>query len=126
MVRQEDRQGDIGWGGSWTKERYQDLKDKHPEALMAFEAELRWENEREQLRQETLEKYRPSPYIEEVEEWPVSPEKDHYLEALKQLRHLMILFRLGYEDQPMSYAFTTLRNRYPEAYETFEKELEDL
>ncbi len=61
-----------------------------------------------------------------MEEWPVSPEKDHYLEALKQLRHLMILFKLGYEDQPMSYAFTTLRNRYPEAYEIFEKELEDL
>src|SRR5215208_139224 len=31
MVRQEDRQGDVGWGGTWTKERYQSLKDKHPE-----------------------------------------------------------------------------------------------
>ncbi len=49
MVRQEDRQGDAGWGGSWTKERYQKLKDKHPEALMAFEAELRWEKEEDQL-----------------------------------------------------------------------------
>ncbi len=50
MVRQEVRQRDIDWAGSWKKKRYQDLKDKHPEALMAFEAELRWENEREQLR----------------------------------------------------------------------------
>ena len=45
MVGQEDRQGDTGWGGTWTKERYQSLKDKHPEALMAFEAELRSEKE---------------------------------------------------------------------------------
>jgi hypothetical protein len=63
MVRQEDRQGDEGWGGlTWTWERYQRLKWKHPEALMAFEAELRWEKEKERLRQEALERYEcPSP-----------------------------------------------------------------
>ncbi len=40
MVRQEDRPGDVGWGGTWTRERYQRLKDKRPEAVLAFEAEL--------------------------------------------------------------------------------------
>ncbi len=39
MLSQEDRQGDSGWGGSWTKERYQTLKEKHPEALLAFKTE---------------------------------------------------------------------------------------
>ncbi len=43
MLRQEDRQGDSSWGGSWTKERYRSLKEKHPEALMAFQTELRLE-----------------------------------------------------------------------------------
>ncbi len=90
MVRQEDRQGDIGWGGSWTKERYQRLKDKHPEAVMAFEAELRWEREEEQLRRETLEKYKDSPYIAEVEGWPDSEGKDKYLRDLKRLKDIMI------------------------------------
>ncbi len=36
MVRQEDRQGDSGWGGSWTKERCRSLKEKHPEAFITF------------------------------------------------------------------------------------------
>src|SRR5215210_4562899 len=86
MVRQEDRQGDIGWGGTWTKERYQNLKEKHPEALMAFESELRWEKEEEQHRRETLEKYSYSPYIEEVEGWPDSELMASYLRDLKRLR----------------------------------------
>ncbi len=46
MLRQEDRQGDSGWGGSWTKERYRRLREKLPEALMVFEAELRIEKKR--------------------------------------------------------------------------------
>ena len=41
MLRQEDRQGDSGWGGSWTKVRYRSLREKHPEALTVFEMELR-------------------------------------------------------------------------------------
>ncbi len=47
MVRQEERQDDSGWGGSWTKERYRNLKEKHPEALMVFERELRLEKQKE-------------------------------------------------------------------------------
>jgi hypothetical protein len=38
----------------------------------------------------------------------------------------MILFELGYGGQIMATAFTTLKNRYPEAHEAFRKELEAL
>lgn len=64
MLRQEDYQGDSGWGGSWTKERYQDLKEKQPEALMVFRTELRIEKESERHRRETFVRLMPSPYIE--------------------------------------------------------------
>jgi len=125
MVRQEDRQGDVGWGGTWTKERYQHLKDKHPEALMAFEAELRWE--KEQLRQETLGKYKHSPYLEEVEAWLQSETKDSYLRDLKRLRDLMIHSKkLGYGGFAMGMIYGELKNKYPKAHEEFKKELEDL
>jgi hypothetical protein len=124
MVRQEYRQGDVGWGGSWTKERYQYLKDKHPEALMAFEAELRWEREEEQLRRETLEKYKDSPYIEEVEGWPDSEGKDKYLRDLKRLRDIMIRSKkLGYGGYAMGMIYGKLKNKYPKAHEVFKEEL---
>ena len=127
MVRQEDTQGDIGWGGTWTKERYQSLKEKHPEPLMAFEAELRWEKERERLRQEALEKHRhPFPYIEEVERWPESETRDHYLRDLRQLRDVMGHSKVGYIGYAGGAILGTLRSRYPEAHEAFERELEDL
>jgi hypothetical protein len=126
MVRQEDRQGDIGWGGTWTKEWFQSLKNKHPEAVMAFEAELRWEKEREQHRRETLEKYRHSPYIEEVEGWPSSEAKDRYLKDLKQLRDVMIHSKVGYIGYAGGAILGALRSRYPQAHEVFREELEDL
>ena len=126
MVRQEDRQGDVGWGGSWTKGRYQRLKEKHPEAVMAFEAELRWEKEEEQHRKETLEKYNYSPYLEEVEGWPDSEAKDSYLKDLKRLRDVMIHSKLGYGGYPTGLLMANLRNRYVEAYEAFRNELEAL
>ena len=126
MVRQEDRQGNEGWGGSWTKERYISLKEKHPEALMAFETELRLEREKEEHKRETVKKYEHSPYIEEVEGWPDSKEKDSYLKDLKRLRYLMIHSKLGYGSYPSGLAMTNLRNRYPKAYEVFKKELRGL
>ena len=127
MVRQEDRQGDIGWGGSWTKERYRSLKDKHSEAVMAFEAEIRWEKEEEQHRRETLERFRYSPYLEEVEAWPQSETKDSYLRDLKRLRDLMIHSKkLGYGGFAMGMIYGRLKNKYPQAHEAFKKELEDL
>jgi hypothetical protein len=124
MVRQEARQGDVGWGGSWTKERYQKLKDKQPEALMAFEAELRWEREEERLRRETLEKYKRSSYIDEVEGWPDSEGKDEYLGDLKRLREVMIRSeKLGYGSYAMGMIYGKLKNEYPKAHEAFEGEL---
>jgi hypothetical protein len=128
MVRQEDRQGDKGWGGrTWTKERYQALREKHPEALMAFEAELRWEKEREKLRQEELERYNcPSPYIEEVEGWPATELRNHYLKDLRQLRAVMVHSKVGYIGYAGGAILGTLKGRYPEAHEVFKKELEDL
>ena len=123
MVRQEDRQGDIGWGGTWTKERYQSMKEKHPEALMAFRSELRWEKEKEKLRQETLEKYRHSSYIEEAEGWPESEAKDHYLRNLKQLRDVMVHSKVGYIGYAGGAILGALGSRYPDAHEAFKKEL---
>ena len=126
MVRQEHRQGDAGWGGSWTKERYQRLKNKHPEAVVAFERELRQEEEREQLRQETLERYKHSGYIEEVEGWPSSEAKDHYLKDLKQLRDVMIHSKVGYIGYAGGAILGALTSRYPQAHTAFQNELEDL
>lgn len=124
MVRQENRQGNTGWGGAWTKERYQSLKEIHPEAVMAFEAEIRWEKEEEQRRREILERHRCSPYIEEVEGWPDSEAKDSYLRDLKRLRDLMIhLKKLGYGSYLLGLAIANLRTKYPEAYEAFAEEL---
>ena len=124
MVRQEDRQGDVGWGGrTWTKERYQALREKHPEALMAFEAELRWEKDKEKLRQEALEKYGcPSPYIEEVEGWPQSEAKDSYLRDLRQLRDVMVHSRVGYIGYAGGAILGRLKSRYPAAHDVFKKE----
>jgi len=124
MVRQEDRQGDTGWGGTWTKERYHSLKDKHPEALMAFEAEIRWEKEDEQQRSETLERYRFSPYIEEVEGWPESEAKDNYLNDLKRLRDVMVHSKkLGYGGFAMGMIYGKLKHKYPKAHQAFNEEL---
>lgn len=126
MIRQENRQGNKGWGGrTWTKERYHRLKERYPEAVLAFEAELRWEQEAEQRIRETLEKYRHSPYIEEVEGWPDSEAKDNYLRDLRQLRDVMIQSKkLGYGGYAMSVIYRKLKDRHPQAYEAFEKEIE--
>lgn len=124
MVRQEDRQGDVGWGGTWTKERYQELKDKHPRAYRTFLARLRVEKARKQHEREIFERYSYSPYIEaKSRELPEPGESDRYLEKLKRLKYLMILYKLGYGDRMIAMAFTNLRNSYPEAYEVFKKEL---
>ena len=128
MIRQEDRQEDKGWGGkTWTWERYQRLKEKHPEAVLAFQTELRWEKEEEEHRRATLEKHRHSPYIEEVEGWPGSEAKDNYLRHLRQLRDVMIYSKkLGYGGYAMGMIYKKLKDKYPQAYEAFTKELEDL
>jgi hypothetical protein len=123
MVRQEDRQGDAGWGGTWTKERYQRLKEKYPEPVMAFESELRWEQEQERHRSKILEKYRYSAYIEEVEGWPESEAKESYLSDLKRMRDLIIHSKMGYGSYSMGLARANLKHKYPGAYEIFKREL---
>jgi hypothetical protein len=124
MVRQEARQGDSGWGGSWTKERYQTLKEKHPEALMAFKTELRLEKERERHRRETFERLMPSAYIDQKKrELLESEEKDKYIRKLRNLKWLMIASRLGGVGYGGGIALRGLRNSYPEAYEAFKEEL---
>jgi hypothetical protein len=103
------------------------LKEKHPEALLAFEAELRWEKEDEQHRREILERYKYSPYIEEVEGWPDSEAKENHLRHLRQLRDVMVQSqKLGYGGFAMNMIYKKLKDKYPQAYEAFEKELEDL
>ena len=96
---------------------FQRLKSRYPWAYSAFGAERR---------RETLEKYKRSSYIElQRKTYPNNPDKDNYLEALIRLRHHMILIVLGYGDRIMAMAFTTLKNKYPEAHEAFEEELND-
>ncbi len=124
MLRQEDRQGDSGWGGSWTKVRYRVLKEQHPEALMVFETELRVEKEREQHRKETFEMLMFSAYIDrKARELPDSVEKEKTLRKLRNLKWLMISSRLGGVGHVGGIALGGLRNSYPEAYEAFEVEL---
>lgn len=124
MLRQEGRQGNSGWGGSWTKELFQDLKEKHPEAHMVFEAELRVEKEREEHRRETFERLMPSACIDRKErELPDSEGKEKTLRKLRNLKWLMVSSRLGGVGYAGGIALAGLRNSYPEAYEAFEGEL---
>jgi len=97
---------------------FQRLKTRYPRAYSAFG---------EERRRETLQRYEHSPYIE-GQEWtyPDNPDKDGYLKSLERLRHVMILFGLGYGSREMNMLRVNSRRRYPEAYEAFEKELEDL
>ena len=97
---------------------FQRLKRRYPEAYNAFGSERK---------RETLEKYQYSPYIElQQRVYPNNPDKDDYLNALERLRHIMILFKLGYGSREMNMLRVNSGKRYPEPYEAFEKELEDL
>ena len=114
ILRRFVQNGSFGYRGS-DDVVFQRLMTRYPEAYNAFGAERK---------REVLERYEHSPYIElQRRTYPNNPDKDDYLEALKRLRHHMIMFRLGYGDRIRAMAFTTLRNRYPEAYEAFEGEL---
>ena len=94
---------------------FQTLKGRYPQAYSAFG---------EERKREVLEKYEHSPYIERQRRvYPNNADKDMYLKSLERLRHHMIMFRLGYGDRIRAMSLTNLKNRYPEAYKAFEKEL---
>lgn len=97
---------------------FQTLKTRYPEAYSAFG------RERER---EVLGRYARSPYIEQQRRtYPGNPDKDNYLRSLERLRHVMILFKLGYGSKEMAMKLVNSKNRYPEAHDAFEEELEDL
>jgi hypothetical protein len=94
---------------------FQRLKTRYPRAYSALG---------EERRRETLEKYEHSLYIDlQRRVYPNNPDKDDYIQSLKRLRHLMILFKLGYGSREMAMAFTTISNKYPQAYVAFRREL---
>ncbi len=97
---------------------FQTLKKRYPEAYGAFGRERK---------REVLERYGRSPYIERQRRvYPNNLDKDRYLKALERLRHVMILFKLGYRSREMAMLRVNSQRRYPEACEAFEREFEDL
>jgi hypothetical protein len=73
---------------------FQTLKTRYPEAYHAFGRERKVE---------VLERYARSPYIEgQRRTYPNNPDKDSYLRSLERLRHVMILFKLGYGSREMA------------------------
>ncbi len=94
---------------------FQTLKTRYPEAYEAFGRERK---------REVLEKYERSPYIElQRRTYPNNPDKDGYLKSLERLRHVMILFKLGYGSREMAMKVVNSKRRCPEAYEAFKREL---
>ena len=97
---------------------FQTLKARYSAAYYAFG---------EERKREVLERYVRSPYIEEQRRtYPNNPDKDGYLKSLEGLRHIMILFKLGYGSREMAMLRVNSKRRYPEAYEVFERELGDI
>jgi hypothetical protein len=97
---------------------FQTLKARYPQAYSAFG---------EERKQKVLEEYEHSPYIElQRRTYPNNPDKDRYLKSLERLRHIMILFKLGYGSREMSMLKVNSKRRYPEAYEAFTRELKGL
>jgi len=96
---------------------FQRLKTRYPEAYNTFGKERR---------REVLEKYKYSPYIAQVEALPDSEYKEKWLRDLKELRKIMILFRLGYGGYAMGMIWGKLKNMHSEAHEAFDKDLQNL
>ena len=97
---------------------FQTLKARYPQAYEAFGRERK---------REVLEEYERSPYIElQRSVYPNNPDKDSYLKSLERLRHVIILFKLGYGSREMAMLRVNSKRQYPEAFEAFERELEDL
>ncbi len=97
---------------------FQTLKVRYPQAYAVFG---------EERKREVLERFKDSPYIEvQRRMYPANPDKEKYLKSLERLRHVMILFKLGYGSREMAMLKVNSKRRYPEAFEAFERELEDV
>jgi hypothetical protein len=79
---------------------FQRLKTRYPEAYNAFG---------EERRREVLEKYKYSLHIAQIEAIPESEYREKWLKDLRELRKIMILFRLGYGGYAMGMIFGKLR-----------------
>ena len=64
-----------------------------------------------------------STYIEEAQKYPDSELKNVYLKDLTILKGNMSLLRDGYTTAAVAHSISMLRNKYPLAFEAFEKEL---
>lgn len=62
-------------------------------------------------------------YIEEVQKYPDSKLKTTYLKDLRILKGNMSLLKDGYDTPAVARSISVLRNKYPLAYTTFNKEL---
>ncbi len=117
ILRRFVRNGSFGYHQS-DDVVFQTLKNRYPEAYAAFG---------EERKQGVLERYDRSAYIEEQRRtYPNNLDKDNYLKSLERLRHVMILFKLGCGSREMAMKRVNSSRRYPEAYEAFKEELEDL
>jgi hypothetical protein len=117
ILRRFVQKGSVGYRQS-DDVIFRTLKARYPEAYSAFGRERK---------RDVLEANAHSPYLEEQRRtYPDNPNKDGYLEALQRLRNVMILSKLGYGSREMAMLEVNSRRRYPEAYDAFEGELEDL
>jgi hypothetical protein len=64
------------------------------------------------------------PHRPKAGKMPDSEEKEGCLKEPRSFKNARIDVRLGYGSQPIAYILTIRKDRYPEAYEAFEKELE--
>jgi hypothetical protein len=73
---------------------FRTLKARYPQAYEAFG---------EERKREVIERYRPSPYIEEQRRtYPNNPDKEGYLKSLERLGNVMIFLMLGYGSREMA------------------------
>ncbi len=128
-LRQDEQTGKYDPSGSLINERHLDLKERYPEAVIAFKAELREEKEwersyKEAKRQESLERHKQSAYLKEkIEQLSGSEDGERQLRELMRLRDLMIRWKMGQGSEAMGYMRVSLRSKYPEAYESLKEEL---
>lgn len=100
------------------REEFVRLASKYEEAHMAFG---------EERRRELLKRCEHSPYLEKMRRGlPDTDENREHLKNLERLRNQMIHMKLGYGCQGLGMMLHSLKTRYPQAHEAFEKEIGNL